>query len=84
MGIARERARQLAIRKRWAPPKGNDSKACVGVPEEEFQSRATGDDTPHGPPDAASNGTCREPSVAQVLSRHISRLESQLEALKQS
>jgi uncharacterized protein YdbL (DUF1318 family) len=83
MGIARESARQLAIRKRWARQKGNDGRARVGVPEEELQARVTGDDTPHGPSDAPSDDTGRDPSVVQVLTRHISRLEGELKALKQ-
>ena len=83
MGIARESARQLAIRKRWARRKGNDSKARVGVPEEEFQARVTGEDTPHRPSDATSDDTGHDPSVVQVLTRHISRLESAIEVMKQ-
>jgi hypothetical protein len=82
MGIARESARQLAIRKRWARQKGNDNKARVGVPEEELQARVTVDHPPHRPSDAPSDDTGSDPSVVQVLTRHISRLEGELETMK--
>lgn len=82
LNIERESARQLAIRKRWARQRGNDGKARVGVPEEEFQSRtaeATSQDTAGNPSDSTGNDT----AVVQVLTRHISRLEGEIEALKE-
>jgi predicted RNase H-like nuclease (RuvC/YqgF family) len=81
MGIERESARQLAIRKRWVRRRGNDGKARVGVPEEELQAR-TADATPQIPSDSPSNSTAPDPSVIQVLTRHISRLEEEIKALK--
>jgi DNA repair exonuclease SbcCD ATPase subunit len=84
--IERESARQLAIRKRWARQRGNDNKARVGVPEEEFDAR-TADATPQGPSDATgdqpSHDTGESTSVIQVLTRHISRLEAELDTLKE-
>jgi predicted RNase H-like nuclease (RuvC/YqgF family) len=82
MNIERESARQLAIRKRWARQRGNDGKARVGVPEEELQAR-TADATPQAPSDSPSHHTADDPSVVQVLTRHISRLEGEIEALKE-
>jgi hypothetical protein len=77
LNISRESARQLAIRKRWARQKGNDNKARVGVPEEELEAR-TSHDTPSDTPDDPSD----EASVVQVLTRHVGRLEAELEAIK--
>jgi hypothetical protein len=77
LNISRESARQLAIRKRWARQKGNDNKARVGVPEEELEARTSHDtplDTPSDPSDEAS--------VVQVLTRHVERLETELEAVR--
>jgi hypothetical protein len=82
MDIERESARQLAIRKRWARQRGNDEKARVGVPEEELQAR-TADATPQAPSDRPSDSTGNDTAVVQVLTRHISRLEDEIEALKE-
>ncbi len=82
MSIERESARQLAIRKRWARQRGNDGKARVGVPEEELQAR-TGDGTSQSPSDDPSDNTGDETSVIHVLTRHIRRLEAEIEALKE-
>lgn len=86
LGITRDSARQLAIRKRWARQKGNDGRAKIGIPEEELQAR-TADVTPQAPSDRTSQGlsddTGADPSVIQVLTRHISRLETELETLKE-
>jgi hypothetical protein len=84
--IERESARQLAIRKRWARQRGNDNKARVGVPEEEFEVR-TADATPQNPSDVTggqpSHDTGETPSIIQILTRHISRLEAELDTLKE-
>jgi hypothetical protein len=82
LNIERESARQLAIRKRWARQRGNDGKARVGVPEDELQAR-TGDSTSAPMADTPSDDTANEPSVIQVLTRHISRLERELETVKE-
>jgi hypothetical protein len=83
--IERESARQLAIRKRWARQRGNDNKARVGVPEEEFEARTA--EATQGPSDATadqpSHDTGGDTSVIQVLTRHISRLEAELDTLKE-
>jgi hypothetical protein len=41
LGIERESARRLVIRKRWKRTKGNDGKARVEVPLDELPARAT-------------------------------------------
>ena len=86
LGIVRESARQLAIRKRWARRKGNDGKARVGVPEDEFQVR-TAEATSSAPSDSPSNDpsddTGHDTSAIQVLTQHIRRLEGEIEGLKQ-
>lgn len=82
LGITRESARQLAIRKRWERRKGNDNRARVGVPEAELQAR-TADETGPGPLQDPSDDTGQDPSVTQVLARHISRLEADIDALKE-
>jgi hypothetical protein len=88
LGITRESARQLVIRKRWSKSKGNDGKARVGVPEELLQARTsdyTGDaippDTSHDPSDSTSIDTGADPSVMRVLTRHIERIEKERDAL---
>jgi hypothetical protein len=77
LDISRESARQLAIRKRWARQRGNDNKARVGVPDEELQAR-TSHDTPVITPDDPSD----EASVVQVLTRHVERLEVELDSIR--
>jgi hypothetical protein len=77
LDISRESARQLAIRKRWMRQKGNDNKARVGVPEEELQAR-TSHDTPAVTPADPSD----EASIIQVLTRHVGRLETELEVIR--
>jgi uncharacterized protein (UPF0335 family) len=92
LGITRESARQLVIRKRWSKSKGNDGKARVGVPEELLQARTsdytgdatppdTSDDTAHNPSHSTSVDTGAEPSVIRVLTRHIERLEKERDTL---
>jgi hypothetical protein len=50
LGIARESARQLVIRKHWARRKGNDGRARIAVPEEALP-------IPPAPSDATSVST---------------------------
>lgn len=89
LGIARESARTLVKRKRWARRAGNDGKARIGVPEEALEPRDDpridpGTDPapdplpepvhpPAPPPDHV-------PGVIEVLTRHVERLEQQLDA----
>src|SRR5215212_6105753 len=82
MGINRESARQLAIRKRWGRRKGNDGKARVGVPEDALRPDprpATGPSTSPAPSESTSDDT----SPIRVLTRHIERLEQELVAAKE-
>lgn len=78
LGIARESARQLAIRKRWPRQKGNDGRARIGVPEEEFTAR-TSDSTAADPSPPPSD----DPSPVTVLTQHINRLERELEGARE-
>jgi hypothetical protein len=77
LGIHRESARQLAIRKRWGRRKGNDGRARVGVPEDALRPEprpATRPETGPSPAESTSDHT----SPIQVLTRHIERLEQEL------
>jgi hypothetical protein len=78
MGINRESARQLAIRKRWGRRKGNDGKARVGVPEDALRPD-TGPSTSPAPSESTSDDT----SPIRVLTRHIERLEQELVTAKE-
>lgn len=83
LGIARESARQLAIRKRWPRQKGNDGRARIGVPEDEFTAR-TSDDT--GPATASSPSLAPpadDTTPITVLTRHIERLERELSDMRE-
>lgn len=82
LGITRESARQLAIRKRWERRKGNDNRARVGVPEAELQARTT-DEPGLSPSPPLSDDTGHDPSVIQVLTRHISRLEAEIDVMRE-
>ena len=93
LGIARESARQLVIRKRWHRSKGNDGKARIHVPVEALEHHPTAQVTSSRPsdkacddegletsPEAASTGD--DPSVVAAaitaLTRHIERLEREI------
>lgn len=80
LGIERESARQHVKRKHWARQKGNDGKVRIGVPEEVLSARSEpdtegGTDAVHTP----AHAPAPDPSVTAVLTRHIERLEAQLE-----
>lgn len=92
LGIGRESARTLVKRKRWARQTGNDGRARIGLPVEELEARSEsamraeqeqdqpGEQAGDRSPDRASE---HSPEVTAVLTRHIERLEAQLEeALK--
>jgi len=84
LNITRESARQLVIRKRWARQKGNDAKTRVGVPEEALQARTaplTSDPTPADTSDDTPHETFDATSVIPVLTRHIERIEKELQTL---
>ena len=92
-GINRESARQLVIRKRWSRRKGNDGKARVGVPDEALRPDPrpdprpdTGNATRSDTGASTSENTSDQPSdvtaVVQALTRHIGRLEAEIEELK--
>ncbi len=83
LGIGGDSARNLVRRKRWPRQTGNDGLARVGVPVE-YISESAKPDAPAEPPinapaDVAADGTI----IVTVLASHISRLERELEALKQ-
>jgi hypothetical protein len=94
LGIGRESARTLVKRKRWARQTGNDGRARIGLPVEELEARSEsavraeqeqdqpGEQAGDRSPDRASE---HSPEVMAVLTRHIERLEAQLEeALKRA
>jgi hypothetical protein len=82
LGIERESARQHVKRKHWARQRGNDGKVRIGVPEEVLSAR-TETDT-EGDADPVQT-LVPDPGVTAVLTRHIERLEAQLEeALKRA
>jgi hypothetical protein len=88
LGIERESARQQVKRKRWARQNGNDGKVRIAVPEEALSTKSEpgtegGTDPVPEPVPHPGQGPVLEPGLSAVLSRHIERLEAQLEdALK--
>jgi hypothetical protein len=74
LGMGRESARTLVKRKRWARQQGNDGRAHIGVPIEEIQSRE--DQAGERSPERSEE---RTGEVLAVLTRHIERLEAQLD-----
>ena len=85
LSINRESARQLTIRKRWARRKGNDGKARVGVPEEALRpdtGNATRPETGPSTSESTSDAPSDVTAIVQVLTRHIERLEAEIEELK--
>lgn len=86
LGIERESARQHVKRKHWARQRGNDGKVRIGVPEEVVSAKSE-PDTEAGvePVQAPVQPPVQDPGVTAVLTRHIERLEVQLEeALKRA
>ena len=84
LGIGAASARNLVRRRRWHRTPGNDGMARIAVPVD-YLDRASHD--PGGPPaDAPADGGA-DPSIAELatslLIRHISRLETEIETLKQ-
>jgi hypothetical protein len=87
-------AKRLAIRRRWPKRPGNDGRARVGVPFDAFPEHTTGDDTngvtgdlmlrpTSRTSDAPGDDTGAVTAAVTVLSSHIKRLESELEAMKE-
>lgn len=88
LGIERESARTLVKRKRWARRPGNDNKVRIGVPDDALEARDVPGESPqdepgHVPPTDPVQSPDHVPGVAQVLSRHIERLEAQMETALQ-
>jgi hypothetical protein len=93
LGITPASAKRLAIRRKWAKKPGNDGRTRVAVPIEKLETgkpTASGDShrviTGDVPSDAASDDTGDRgdtaAAIAAVLSRHIARLEAELENTK--
>lgn len=92
LGIERESARTLVKRRRWARRPGNNGKVRIGVPDEALETRDTPGDSsrdepghvpasdPVHPPAPAPDHV---PVVVEVLTRHVERLEAQVEAALQ-
>ncbi len=72
LGIARESARQLVIRKHWGRRKGNDGRARIAVPKEVLP-------IPLAPSDAPSVSTSHEIE----LRIHVAVLEAELKVLRE-
>jgi len=70
LGINRESARQLTLRKRWARRKGNDGRARVEVPLDALPA-VTSDRPSHDP--------AEDTDAIRVLTRHIERLEQAID-----
>lgn len=84
LGIERESARQQVKRKHWARRPGNDGKVRIGVPVEVFGSGSEegtegGADPVQAPVHEPAPAPAYDPAVFEVLTRHIERLEQQLE-----
>jgi hypothetical protein len=85
LGIEREAARQLVKRKRWPKWKGNDGQLKVSIPEEALSNRSSSGARPEDESGADPVDNRIEAGLLPVLSRHIERLEAQLdEALKRA
>lgn len=78
LGIERESARQLAIRKRWTRQRGNDGRARVAVPDDALPSPSPSDATGHDPSKRTSDDPLQDTDAVRVLTRHIERLEQAL------
>src|SRR3954469_6950386 len=87
LGIGRQSARQLAIRKRWTRRPGNDGQARVGVPLEALTRldtcKPTRPDTrPEAGTETRSEAAATPPATpsdeAPALRAHIARLEERV------
>jgi hypothetical protein len=88
LNITPASAKRLAIRRKWAKTIGNDGKSRVAVPVERLTltppsvTPIAGDDTSDDTRDTASDVTGdKGDTVVAVLTRHIERLEGQIESL---
>ena len=88
LNITPASAKRLAIRRKWAKTIGNDGKSRVAVPVERLTvtpppvTSVTSDDTDDDARDATGGDTGdRGDTVVAVLTRHIERLEGQIESL---
>jgi len=79
-GLEREAARQLVKRRRWPKWKANDGQVRVSVPEDALNDRSESGSMIQEPgPQPVSDPVS---DVSAVLSRHIERLEAQLDAVR--
>lgn len=79
LGIEREAARQLVKRRRWMKWKGNDGQVRISIPEEALSDRSSTGTRPDEETGSEPVADRIEPGVLSVLTRHIERLEAQLE-----
>lgn len=88
LGITPASAKRLAQRRRWPKQPGNDGRARVIVPVERLERRqvVAGDVTDDDAGDAAGDDADDDLGVTAIvvgaLSRHVERLEKEIEALK--
>ncbi len=93
LGIGGDSARNLVRRKRWQRKPGNDGMARIGVPVEyltEHVKPVKADEaidppisSPIEPPADALSNPPSDGGIIEVLSRHIERLEREVESLTQ-
>jgi DNA-binding transcriptional MerR regulator len=83
LGIGGDSARNLVRRKRWPRQTGNDGLARVGVPVEYITESAKSDNPAEPPINAPADVAPDGAIIVTILASHISRLERELEALKQ-
>src|SRR5215210_6728644 len=92
LGIGRQSARQLAIRRRWMRKPGNDGQARVGVPLEALTRPDTGKPTrPATCPEAGNDTRPEAPATpaatpaddTPALQAQIACLEERVDGLKQ-
>ncbi len=85
LGIGSDSARNLVRRKRWARQRGNDNLARVGVPIDHLAEHPPTEppiDGPIPPPIDAPADAPTDGGIIPILSRHIERLETEIESLK--
>jgi chromosome segregation ATPase len=78
LGIPRESARQLVIRRRWPRRQGNDGRARIAVPLEALRSESPSAETGQTPSDATNQQT----AAIRILEHHVEHLEGEVEEAK--
>jgi hypothetical protein len=82
LGIPRESARQLVIRRRWPRRQGNDGRARIAVPLEVLLPESPSAETGQVPPDATGRPSSDETAAIRILEHHVEHLEGEVEEAK--